>query len=538
MSRYAIHATAELFGEIVEDRTVPPGKPLRIGRSAALDVPVPEGWPHFASVTWQGADKVLVTEGSGHTHELGPEGEVVVEAGPVRVRLSLVPQFRLRRLPPLAAVVETALGIALLLFVIAPIGLLTEQGQSYGDAWCVEVHPRGLPMSRNVALREMAKAPVAFTGMWRICDFREYALAQEQPRGDDGRGHSQDRVAEYLQRLLAKDLDGEEQGVLEAADKDEGDREGNDIYLPAGDGGPTEEMGGADEVAPTPERGHSDPEEQEARPDKKEQPLVADEGVGTVVDLPEAVDDAIADAEAQPDDPTDADELAETTGNKEEKRGFGLKDWYDTETRAQEQTQIDLMQRVAKHILRINPNDAEALSLLSYYQYLNEDFDDAQGTYDKFIELFPDDPAGYNNKALVYKRLGRYDEELALYEKALELSPDDTTALNNKAIALSHQGRHDEALEIMDRLETLLPDDPYSDLHRAKVWAAKGDAEKAFYYLDKALQGMRTLDTLHHIEFRQDIRVDPAFDELRRTRRFHEILWTYYGDAAPVAELP
>jgi tetratricopeptide (TPR) repeat protein len=108
--------------------------------------------------------------------------------------------------------------------------------------------------------------------------------------------------------------------------------------------------------------------------------------------------------------------------------------------------------------------------------------------------------------------------------------------MTNLAVNLAHQGRFDEALKQMDEVAILEPDDPYADLHRAKIWAAKGDAEKAYQFLDKALAGMKALDTLHAIEFRQDIRVDPAFDQIRGSARFHEIMVRYYGKNNPLLD--
>jgi tetratricopeptide (TPR) repeat protein len=171
---------------------------------------------------------------------------------------------------------------------------------------------------------------------------------------------------------------------------------------------------------------------------------------------------------------------------------------------------------------------------LSYYQYLSEDYDDAKETYDKYISVLPEDPAGYNNKALIYKRLKQYDEEERLYRVALSMSEDDTTALNNLAVNLGHQGRFDEAHEIMKDLEVRTPDDPYADLHRAKIYAEAQNEAMAYSYLEKALEGMKVLDTLHHIEFRQDIRLDPSFSKLRGQRRFKALMWRYYGTDAPV----
>jgi tetratricopeptide (TPR) repeat protein len=192
------------------------------------------------------------------------------------------------------------------------------------------------------------------------------------------------------------------------------------------------------------------------------------------------------------------------------------------------------MLQVSKERLKIDPNDTTALSVLSYYQYLAEDYDGAIATYERYIALLPEDAAGYNNKALVYKRRGQYAEEESLYRIALALDPDDETALNNLAVNLSHQKRFEEALAIMRHLEVIDPGDPYADLHRSKIYAEMGNDAQALAYLEKALLGMKDLDTLHHIEFRQDIRIDPSFEHLRGTRTFRDLLVRFYGKDTPL----
>ena len=49
-------------------------------------------------------------------------------------------------------------------------------------------------------------------------------------------------------------------------------------------------------------------------------------------------------------------------------------------------------------------------------------------------------------------------------------------------------------------------------------------------------EGIYPLDTLHHIEFRQDIRIDPSFANLRGTARFKAVLTKYYGKDSPLTE--
>ena len=236
---------------------------------------------------------------------------------------------------------------------------------------------------------------------------------------------------------------------------------------------------------------------------------------------------------------TESEDVLEETVSEvpvEEHEGWGIPDWYDASDKIAERFETEYMKTMAKRQLEIDPDSAEALSVLSYYQYLAQDYDQAVLTYDKYIRLFPDESAGYNNKALIHKRKGEYVEEERLYRVALALQPLDVTAMNNLAVCLAHQGRYEEALAIMQQLEELDPGEPYADLHRAKIHAEMGDDRTAYRYLEQSLQGMQELDTLHHIEFRQDIRLDPSFRQMREAQRFHSLLVRYYGNDAPVQE--
>ncbi|MEO0605238.1 MAG: tetratricopeptide repeat protein, partial [Myxococcota bacterium] len=187
-----------------------------------------------------------------------------------------------------------------------------------------------------------------------------------------------------------------------------------------------------------------------------------------------------------------------------------------------------------KERLAIDPEDPVALSLLSYYQYLAQDYDGATETYDKIIEQFPEQSNGYNNKALIYKRRAEYQKEEALYRIALSIEPGDDIVMNNLAVNLAHQGRFDEALAIMAQLAEIVPGDAYANLHRSKIYAEMGDDEQAYFYLREALKGFETMDTLHRIEFRQDIRLDPSFAQLREQRRFRSILAEFFGKDVPL----
>jgi tetratricopeptide (TPR) repeat protein len=481
--RTELHVTASFFGEVVEETFHGRGGTVQIGNSEAMAVPTPEGWPFLAQVSWHGRNKAVVQDHEGRQHPLEPGDRFSVTAGPVSLSLELVPRYLLRR---------------------------TEEVPVWGSlAWFAVVFAVTL-MTTQAEIVYKNRCP------WFGIDC---PIASNADSGVGG------FTAEYLARLLREDYAGEDHGLLEPEERETGEKENPSFYMPAGSEGPVTEMGGAADVAAEEIRTPT-PEEEVMMPEVVEEQLelVADD-VGTPVDLPELTIQEEQDLEG---------ELAELPA--EDRRGWGVQDWYDATDEALEELEIEYMLRASKERLRIDPNDPQALSVLSYYQYLAEDFAAAEATYDKYINLFPDDSAGYNNKALIYKRKGEYTTEEGLYRVALALRPDDVTALNNLAVCLAHQGRYNEALLLMKQLEVLDPGDAYAELHRAKIHAAIGDDELAYHYLQKSLDGMAQLDTLHHIEFRQDIRVDPAFEKLRHTKRFHAILVRYYGDDSPLQE--
>ncbi len=348
---------------------------------------------------------------------------------------------------------------------------------------------------------------------------------------DDGYEMSPELIA----RLLQRDFEGADQGVQPRADRPELARQTEGIYLPAGSEGPLSRVGGGATQGDRSIR--SDPLD-DPRPDPT--PLDPADDVGDLLAL-DATSDLVEDAPA----PTrHADRRHEDLdpGRALSRRlaapmerfiGWGFRDWMDA---SQKPGQLDPKARheleLARARLRLDPDDPGALQVVGHYAYLAEQVELCRSAYERLTELYPDFAAGYNNLALTYKRQGDYETEEALYRKALALEPDDAVVLNNLAIALAHQERFDEALSIMTLLDEIDPDDPYSDLHRAKIFAAMGKRDRAYRALRRALAGVDQLDTLHHIEFRQDLRLEPLLDELRAQPRFRRMIERAYGPEA------
>lgn len=328
---------------------------------------------------------------------------------------------------------------------------------------------------------------------------------------------------EYIARLLKQDYEGDEEGAPERAERPEHRDENLSHYLPSGSEGPLDRAGGGAEQGEQTSR--AEPEDEGAEQDAPEP-----EQIPVEIEVP-----PLAEGELPEVSPPEAEQGAPEPSPDPVERfvGWGFRDWFEVRD-ARPQTNENLRRELdmVRKRLKIDPNDPYAITTLGYYAYLAENYTLGEEAFQRYIKDFPDQPAGYNNLALIYKRTGEYELEEALYRKALEIDPTDDHVLNNLAVSLGHQGRFDEALEIMELLETLTPNDAYADLHRAKIYAAMGRKERAYKFLKLALDGARSMDTMHHIEFRQDIRLDPAFDALRDDPRWARLLEGAYGEAA------
>jgi tetratricopeptide (TPR) repeat protein len=336
-----------------------------------------------------------------------------------------------------------------------------------------------------------------------------------QPPADGG----YEPTPEYIARLLGEQFDGKERGVMARRAPRSGEGEPIEGYfLQSGHKGELDHIGGGANVGERVKDGYADG--QEVQPEATVAPEAGTEVVPTLV----AEEDLAVEEEA------DDKELEDKPIAVHVDEGWGLTDWYDTKDAREDAKEIQEQLKAVHDLLRLDPDDPAGLATRAYYEYLAFDMAAARKTYDKYTRLYPEDAAGWNNLALVYKREGEYQKEEELYRIALSLSPEDDHALNNLAVCLAHQGRFDEALVIMEKLEGIIPEDAYADLHRAKIYAAMGKEDRAYRFLQKSLAGMRKLDTLHNIEFRQDIRVDPAFEEMRKQDRFGNMLERYYGE--------
>jgi tetratricopeptide (TPR) repeat protein len=113
------------------------------------------------------------------------------------------------------------------------------------------------------------------------------------------------------------------------------------------------------------------------------------------------------------------------------------------------------------------PESLEALQALAIGYYQTRQFEKAEETYLRMIEL-DDSAVFHNNLGNVYRDWGKTDEAISEYEKAIEIDPSLVLAYSNLATMYFTSNRLDEAREVLqqgienasgpakEQLETLL----------------------------------------------------------------------------------
>lgn len=487
---FSLAVTARLNGAVVAHAVHSRGaRPLLIGLDDGCAIPSPDGGP-VATVSWLRGD-------------------------------------RLRICSPHVADVEQELGPGQLWRWAPGDGLVVELGLVQRSTFRL---PSALPTA-DLSLLALVLTIFVFLGHTRLL-FEEMSGGQPEVSAPEP-------SPELIARLLERATEGADEGLEERVDRAELEEENDSFYLPSGADGPMSHAEGGAKVGEQVQRVEAAEEEVDEdaveppapvvelvrRPPPPELPELAI----TEVEAPTLLG-ATEEVEALPTEETADEGMPEPV---ERFVGWGFKDWLRVkEARPKDHRAWSRELDLARARLRIDPDDAWSLNTVGLYAYLSEKHDLAEATYERFLQLYPEEPAAYNNYALVWKRRGEYGKEESLYRRALQLDPGDTNVMNNLAVCLAHQGRFSEAEEIMDRLEKLEPDNAYVALHQAKIYAAMGKERRALRFLERALEQSRGLDTMHHIEFRQDIRLDPSFDVLRGERRFRELLERAYGTEA------
>jgi len=154
------------------------------------------------------------------------------------------------------------------------------------------------------------------------------------------------------------------------------------------------------------------------------------------------------------------------------------------------------------------------LELGAIYGYARQN-DEAVAQLRKIIEM---DPNWYLARMVLcqtYSFKGEFGEAIAECEKARGLN-DDPAVLSYLARAYALSGKRDEAMKVVAQMHELAKQRYVPAYGFALVYAALGDKDQAFQWLEQSLQ-----DGGWEITF---LKVDPAMDSLRSDPRFNNLV--------------
>lgn len=161
--------------------------------------------------------------------------------------------------------------------------------------------------------------------------------------------------------------------------------------------------------------------------------------------------------------------------------------------------------------LNINYHAQWGLTLLSAGRN-----DDAIKQLQKTLEMNPNFGLTYEYIGMAYQNMGMYEEAIASYKKADELR-GSTAAIGFLGAAYADSGQREKAMNMLHELEELskrkyVPQAPF-----AFIYAALGDNDKAFEFLEKAYEERdRTLIFLTKRTGGSNLYSDPRYTALRK----------------------
>jgi len=143
---------------------------------------------------------------------------------------------------------------------------------------------------------------------------------------------------------------------------------------------------------------------------------------------------------------------------------------------------------IYKKILRVKPNNIDAIRFLEMICCQLGDFDDAIGYIKKEIQLTPSNADVYYKLGTVLRAKGLFSGAIDYFRKAITLNPHSPEAYYNLGLALENTGQLDEAILNYQKAVQIEPGlvEAYNNL--GILLSAKGRLEEAITHFQKAIR--------------------------------------------------
>jgi tetratricopeptide (TPR) repeat protein len=111
------------------------------------------------------------------------------------------------------------------------------------------------------------------------------------------------------------------------------------------------------------------------------------------------------------------------------------------------------------HVLKLDPNNLDALRGIGDVYYDRNKYDEAIAAYEHYLKQKPKDPEVLTDLGTMYLYTGNADQAIVQYKKAIALKPDFYQAYYNMGVAYGEQGDKANAAIVLTKAISLAPDD-------------------------------------------------------------------------------
>ncbi|MDF1582067.1 MAG: tetratricopeptide repeat protein [Methyloprofundus sp.] len=150
-------------------------------------------------------------------------------------------------------------------------------------------------------------------------------------------------------------------------------------------------------------------------------------------------------------------------------------------------SQLSEAQAIYQNVLKLIPDNADALHYLGLIFYQTGDSDSAVTLISKALAIAPT-YLMYSNLGAALQAQGRHDLAIASYHAAIALKADYADAYNNLGAALQEQGKLAESIHTFRQALALNPSDSSAQNNLGNAFLVQGDLSKAVACYRASLQ--------------------------------------------------
>ena len=179
--------------------------------------------------------------------------------------------------------------------------------------------------------------------------------------------------------------------------------------------------------------------------------------------------------------------------------------------------------------LSLDPSSGETQAALGYWYHQKFDWHAAEITYQRALDLNPNQTNVYLWLAILLEGKGETEEALKIYDRGATINPAWDYLLRNKVRCLVNAGKQTEAVDQLKKIIAKHEDDPeqqadcYEDLARL-YWSTGNKAEALAWAMKANNKGLVKFFTDGDCSLLQR-EVDKKYEELKRKSEYISQLW-------------